>query len=560
MSEAHFSLLYANTGLAECDAAREWLEAVPSINTETTTKFESAFFTQGVMSADPDLVKAVREHLKSSTSVALSLSVEFVDVGKKNVYAYLHNKKSTRKAVISELRHSSIEIDLYFAIADADAASCKAILQQHDTDYLLSIDGVPLIAELIDFGDVDLLQYAAKQGFDFSTPLTLDKDVWLSGQLFESGVASMLGIAAKLGDMRVYEFVRDQLDELSSYPDLALPPIICAASAGRTDIVLDLAKRGVDINLSDHKRYTPLFHLMEHSMDFADGDEQLAAILAMVDAGAKLDHRAADGANIRWVTTCLFEEAYRYFLQQGFHSVKRPDNAYANDCMQTNLLSATYRRDYEYIIEFFENAADKSSDQACDTLHMATSCNDLDLVKLLIEVGVPASLTDRDGRFAHELAADCGYIELAQFLNERMAAFNAKANNQQQATEPVFRALIECFIELKHEYDSLYDPHKTLGENEKNWGRLSANLDDFKHHTYFASGKFSLEQHGFFYVDTVDKENWKQFKCKVGGDGACTFQLPPVLDHSTFVKITMEANGSPNIVELRREFFSEDDF
>ncbi len=557
MAEAHFSLIASQFSLAKPKEVLEDLIKIKDLSLEQSTKLSDAIVCSGVIAHDLDLATKLEKTLIGREPKFLYLSINYVDQQSTNSTYLLDGKKSNKKRVLSEIRKSNLDVDLYFAVADFDTKKVKEIIDNDQVNLDILLDGAPIIVHIMSLGNVSLLERVHQSGYDFNKEVGITRTCWFGSAKIEQGKTTLACIAAMMGNVAIFRFVANSSFTVLESDSNGVTPIDYAARKGSLEIVSDLIARGANVNAVDSEGYTPLFRLLDDCFYAESGVEQLAMLQKMESLGASLSHITKSGANIRWVASHLYKETFDYLVDKGFDTVARPSDAYAHECQQTNLYLASLRRDYDYIAGYFETNS-KDDQQAQATLHLAVSLNDLLLLKALIDVGVPAHLTDSDGRFAHEAASELELTEIETYLKEKMKSFFNLVKERKEVALPLFESLIYAFISIKNKFFDLHDPAKTIGENSKNWSSLKNELKEFEGHDFYQN--FDIDVHGTTFIERIESKHLKDYKIRTEGQGNVIFKLSPVFCSSTLITISFDDQEQPRISSLSQEHCNDDDW
>ena len=197
-------------------------------------------------------------------------------------------------------------------------------------------------------------------------------------------------------------------------------PLITACKKGNQDIVTLLLEYGADVNRPDNcTNETPLLAALQGVRQ-----NRFSLAFCLIHNGANI-HMVQQGVNSALQEAILISrsdseetvaEGYRLFQYLMDHEV---DTAIQLP-WESTLTYAVHYRNHNVVRYLLENgyfAIDELDPNGNTALIVAVRSNQLDMVKLLLDLGAAKDVTDVTGKTAYDYALDNGYEEIATLLD-----------------------------------------------------------------------------------------------------------------------------------------------
>ncbi|XP_018563285.1 uncharacterized protein LOC108905016 [Anoplophora glabripennis] len=221
-----------------------------------------------------------------------------------------------------------------------------------------------------------------------------------------------LHLAALRGHLDIVTYLVKLDADIDIKDDIGRTALHLAAEWGASDIVKFLAELGADINTGDNYGRTALH--------FATRDGDIEIVKVLVKLGVDIDTTDNDGL------TALYSAIYHEQMDIADFLIICGGNINIKDNFGRSALHSAILREQTNIIEFFVRHG-----KSVETLHLAASLGQLNIVKFLIERSVYVHGIDCDGRTALHLAASQGHLDVVKFL----AGHGGGANIRDEANQ-----------------------------------------------------------------------------------------------------------------------------
>ncbi len=181
-----------------------------------------------------------------------------------------------------------------------------------------------------------------------------------------------------------------------------------AAEAGNRAVVLLFVKSGLDVDVCDERRWTPLMAAA------ANGDKDM--VLMLLNAGANIHHVDNAGyASLHWASFNGHEDVVELLLERGADVNARSIYGW------TALLQAVTRGHLGVSMQLIDHGADvnAASNEGWTALHKAAANGRVRKVILLLGKGADVHAKHKDGASAIDLARKNKYQEIVDLLAAR---------------------------------------------------------------------------------------------------------------------------------------------
>ncbi|MDA8018405.1 MAG: ankyrin repeat domain-containing protein [Thermoanaerobaculia bacterium] len=504
---------------------------------EDSVVFDNAIIAH-LMGDDPLERGGLFDTLASTDPDWLLLECSDSQTGGKALRCFEKGKKTSKKVLLEGVRKMSPAVDLYYAVVNQEAERLGELVAQDSTNLNQTIDGAPLLLHLLKTGDVGLLESAIARGVDVNARVQEPRDVkietedeYLSFELTPG--MTMLHVAIELGAEPIVEFLLGCGLDVNLVDTKGRTPVSLAAEhrrLGRHSFVEPLVRAGANINHEAHDGSFPLFHLLSYYDLDVEEIIQLAEI--WIELGADIGHVGKDGTNAYWAAMQRTPKLIEFVEARGIHDYRVPDGFYDDLSLKEKLSLAVEHNDIKTFTEFFDGEAVDRREQA-DLLHRAAKAGRKQMIDHMIEQGVPPYLQDReeDEEFAYETAEYWEHHDLAEYLKETMADFEAKAKSCIERVQPLYDRLIGVLASIGQK------PHGS---------RDIAPLEVFSQHPFYSTTKADRLE----YLST----------CAVAPDGSEVQTRVNDLFEVTFsrpsspwggaLEVTITTTGEPQIIKI----------
>ena len=233
-----------------------------------------------------------------------------------------------------------------------------------------------------------------------------------------------------------------------------------ASSEGYTDIVKELISLGADVNAQDNSLQTPLVLNLESHLQTQHGkDTEILKLLLENGAHVNtIDIRKATPLH----TICEVGdlEGTRLLLENGANLEAYDDNGYS----PFGLALVLERIDVcELLLEKEPTLLNKiaNTKDGDYPIHIASKCDDSDMIKVLIKKGCNVKSTNKEGLSPIHLAAMKGNLEVVKAIIRRLPHVSNQKNKSGQT--PIHIAVAYNKIKVVSELLKYYSPAYAFG-------------------------------------------------------------------------------------------------
>ncbi|XP_037085382.1 ankyrin repeat and KH domain-containing protein 1-like [Pollicipes pollicipes] len=233
-----------------------------------------------------------------------------------------------------------------------------------------------------------------------------------------AGQHSPLGVACSIGNPEVVNILLDSHAHIEQRDKAGFTPLMLAAGAGHTGIVLLLMDKGADAALTcEGSHDTPLM--------LACSGAHYDTVRVLIKTGSNLEHRnASDYTPLSMAAAAGSLEIVRFLLQQGADINSRR----ATRLNITPLMVAATSGQTEIVKFLLEKGCDTRAEIASNhntALTLACFKGRLEAVDLLLQFGSHIEHRAKTGLTPLMEAAQGGFLEVGKLLLDRKAEVNA---------------------------------------------------------------------------------------------------------------------------------------
>ena len=244
----------------------------------------------------------------------------------------------------------------------------------------------------------------------------------------ESGGLTALAFAARQGDLETTKLLLDAGAGINQTTQYGWTPLLAATQNRNYKLATFLLEHGADPNIANKGGWTPLY-LATDNRNIEGGDypvrsgdmDHLDFIKLLLDHGANVNARAKDSTETRTIFTMqwLYEDGATPFLR-------------AAQSGDTTLMVLLLAHGADPMIPTKNNVTPLAAAAGIGWVEGVTyewsEKQNVEAVKLCLELGIPADAADGDGRTALHGAAHKGRNTVVQLLVEHGAKLDARDN------------------------------------------------------------------------------------------------------------------------------------
>ena len=395
-------------------------------------------------------------------------------------------RKSTLKTLTQSIRKKSRQADLYFAIINQEKNHLSQLLKDDSVSPDLFISGAPLVYYIMAWGGVRLLKQLMKAGQNFHERVQQTR--WIDAEslpLFEvvRGM-NLLAIAIKLESVAALKFLIDTGIDVNAVDENGNTPInIAAEDRSKHKFIEPLIKAGANINHVNKAGFTPIFSLLHHS-EYTP-IKTIATLEKWIEYGADIQHTSHDGSNALWLVMNKSTELQQFVKSKGINEYRVPDCFYDDMSLAKKLEKCIWQNDIHSFQEVMHDLDINSlnKEEQRDLLHLAAREGRLEIVRLMIQHGIPPYLIKNKYYFAYQITE--GHRNVAKYLKEQMKHFFAERKKRVKMVRPLYNRLMSALAEINQQ-QSANKNFSPLGAFQAHPFMKKYTQDQLKHWAYIS--------------------------------------------------------------------------